>query len=350
MALTTLANELARRGFIVDFVLVKAIGVNLKSLSGDVQIVDLGAKNTYLSLPKLFRYFRQRHPTVFISSLDLTNIISIIARRLAGVQTRLLIRIENMVSSQKRVFWKKSFEKILLSLLYPWADGVVAVSKSVADDIAEYAGVSRSKIHAIYTPVITPELLAKSKEVAVHPWFQVGRIPVILGVGRLTEQKDFQTLIRAFAILREEMNVRLIILGDGDERPDLEILTHDLGVDRDIDLPGYLENPYSYMHQASVFVLSSAWEGLPTVLIGALACDCPVVSTDCPGGIREILSDGLYGELVPVGNPQAMADAIRKAILQEKRVIDPGWLDQFSLEKVVEQTIDLIMSPAEKNT
>lgn len=348
MALTTLANELARRGFMVDFVLVKAVGINLKSLSSDVQIVDLGAMNTYLSLPKLILYFRQRRPAIFISSLDLTNIISLIAHRLAGVKTRLLIRIENMVSSQKRAFWKKKLEKILLSLLYPWADGVIAVSRSVADDIAEYAGVSKSKIHTIYTPVITPELLAKSKEVAAHPWLQTSEIPVILGVGRLTEQKNFQTLIRAFAILRQELESRLIILGEGDERTMLESLAQDLGVDRDIDLPGYLENPYSYMHQASVFVLSSAWEGLPTVLIGALACGCPVVSTDCPGGIREILLDGQYGEIVPVGDSQSMAEAIRKIIQKGKRSIDPGWLDQFSLEHVVEQTIDLIISPVEK--
>ena len=189
-----------------------------------------------------------------------------------------------------------------------------------------YAGVSKSKIHTIYTPVITPELLAKSKEVAAHPWLQTSEIPVILGVGRLTEQKDFQTLIRAFAILRQELELRLIILGEGDERTMLESLAQDLGVDRDIDLPGYLENPYSYMHQASVFVLSSAWEGLPTVLIGALACGCPIVSTDCPGGIREILLDGVYGEIVPVGDVQSMAEAICKIILGGREaLIQAGW-------------------------
>lgn len=343
--LTTLANELARQGLKVDFVLVKAIGVNIKNLSGDVKVVNLEAVNTYLSLLKLIRYFQQRRPAVFISSLDLTNIIAIIARRLSGLKTRLLIRIENMVSSQKRSFGKKGVEKFLLSHLYPWADGVITVSRSVADDITVYAGISTSKIHTIYNPVITPELLLRSKDVAIHPWFQNDSIPVILGTGRLTEQKDFKTLIAAFAILRRELEVRLIILGEGDERLELESLAQKLGVDRDVDLHGYVENPYPYMKQADVFVLSSAWEGLPTVLIEALACGCSVVSTDCPGGIREILSDGVYGELVPVASSLAMAEAIRKVILNEKRVVDPSWLDQFSLEQVVEQNMRVLMLP-----
>jgi len=253
-----------------------------------------------------------------------------------------LIRIENMTSSQKRVTWKKNIEKILLTQLYPWADGIITVSRKVADDLAEYAGISPSKIHTIYNPVITPELLVMSGENSAHPWFQPGETPVILGVGRLTEQKDFKTLIMAFSILRQELEVRLVILGEGEKRLELETLSQTLGVAHDIDLPGYVENPYSYMHQAGVFVLSSSWEGLPTVLIEALACGCPVVSTDCPGGISEILSNGTYGEIVPVGDPQAMANAIGRAIKGGKINIEAGWLEQFSLEKIVEQTIEYI--------
>lgn len=348
--LTTLANELARLGVRVDFVLVKASGVNLKSLSGEVQVVDLGSANTYFSLVKLIRYFQQRRPDVFVSSLDLTNLIAIIARSISGVRTRLLIRIENMVSIQKRALWKKSLEKKLLFLLYPLADGVIAVSKNVADDIVAYAGVSPLKIYTIYNPVITPELLAKSKVELVHPWFQANSAPVILGVGRLTEQKDFKTLIIAFATLRQELDVRLIILGEGGQRPELESLIKKLGIDHDVDLHGYVENPYPYMKHASVFVLSSAWEGLPTVLIEALACGCPVVSTDCPGGIREILADGKYGELVPVGNSQAMTEAIRQVIMNGNSAVASVWLDQFSLAQIVEHSMDvLLMLPVEKS-
>ncbi|MBI5352970.1 MAG: glycosyltransferase [Chloroflexi bacterium] len=343
-----MANELARRGLAVDFVLVQAVGVNLKNLSDDVVVVNLATMNTYLSLPKLIRYFYKRRPDVFISSLDLTNLIALIACRLSGVKTRVFIRIENMVSSHKRVFWKKRAEKFLLSRLYPWADGVLAVSKIVAEDIAIYAGISPFKIHTIYNPVITPELLIKSNHEVNHPWFQDKSIPVILGAGRLTEQKDFKTLIIAFAILRKDLDVRLIVLGEGEQRLELETLVQELGIDRDVDLPGYVENPYPYMKQSNVFVLSSAWEGLPTVLIEALACGCPVVSTDCPGGIREILSDGRYGELVPVGDSQSMAEALRKVILSGKKVIDPAWLDQFSLERVADKNMNILTMANEK--
>jgi glycosyltransferase involved in cell wall biosynthesis len=343
--LSILANELAGRGLGIDFVLVKATGVHLKTLSENVRVVELGSVNSYLSLPGLIRYLRAMQPDVLYSSLDLTNLIALIARRLSGVNTRTVVRIANTISHQKRVFWKKGLEKVLFSWIYPWADDVIAVSESVAKDISSYAGISPLKIHVVYNPVITPGLLAEANELTAHPWFQVRQAPVILSVGRFSEQKDFDTLIRAFALLRKRLEARLIILGEGGLRPGLVSLAQSLGIERDLDLPGYVENPHPYMRQADAFVLSSKWEGLPNALIEALACGCPVISTDCPGGIREILADGAYGELVPVGDPPKMAEAIGRVLLKGRRSIAPGWLDRFSLEKVVDQTIDLIGLP-----
>ena len=198
----------------------------------------------------------------------------------------------------------------LMKIFYPRADGVVAVSKGVADDLAVVIGLPRERITVIYNPVVTPELLQKAQEPIDHPWFHPGEPPVILGVGRLTKQKDFPTLIQAFALVRKERPARLIILGEGEDRYELEELIRKLGIASDVDMPGFVDNPYKYMAYSTVFVLSSAWEGLPTVLIEAMACGCPVVSTNCHSGPAEILENGKYGKLVAVGDAAGLAEAM----------------------------------------
>jgi glycosyltransferase involved in cell wall biosynthesis len=199
---------------------------------------------------------------------------------------------------------------------FPWADEIVAVSEGVADDFAAVTGLERSRITTIYNPVISTTLTEKAKEPVDHPWFAPGQPPVVLAVGRLTKQKDFPTLIRAFDCLRRERPVRLMILGEGEERMALEGSIRQLGLNDSVSLPGFVDNPYPYLSRAGVFVLSSKWEGLPTVLIEALAVGVPVVSTDCKSGPREILDDGKYGQLVPVGDSAALAKAIEKALNQ----------------------------------
>jgi len=194
----------------------------------------------------------------------------------------------------------------------------------------------------VYSAVITPDLLSKAREDAGHAWLRKGHPPVILGVGRLTEQKDFETLLNAFAILRKKMEARLIILGEGEQRPELETVIRRLDIEKDVDLHGYVENPYSFMRQSKAFVLSSKWEGSPSVVIQALACNCPVISTDCPGGVREILADGAYGDLVPVGDVVAMAAAIGKVLEGSGKQVAPQWLDQFSIENITDQTMKIL--------
>ncbi len=199
-----------------------------------------------------------------------------------------------------------------------------------------------AKVHVVYNPVVTPDLLNKAREDAGHAWLKRGQPPVILGAGRLTEQKDFETLLNAFAILRKKTEARLIILGEGEKRPDLETVIRRLGIEEDVDLHGYVENPYSFMRQSRVFVLSSKWEGSPSVVIAALACGCPVISTDCPGGVREILADGAYGDLVPVGDAAAMAEAMEKVLASGGKKAAPNWLDQFSIDNITDQTMKIL--------
>ena len=176
-----------------------------------------------------------------------------------------------------------------------------------------------------------------------HPWFKPTQPPVLLAVGRLCKQKDFSTLIRAFAQVRQTHSARLLILGEGEERPALETLVRQFDLEKVTSLPGFVPNPYPYMVRASLFVLSSKWEGLPGVLIEALFCGVPSISTDCPGGSREILGDGQHGQLVPVGNVTSLANAIKTAL--DGQVAPPSresW-QPFERETVVNQYLDVLL-------
>jgi glycosyltransferase involved in cell wall biosynthesis len=196
----------------------------------------------------------------------------------------------------------------------------------------------------IYNPVVTAELFKMAREVPDHPWFESGAPPVVLGVGRLARQKDFPTLLQAFARLRSERPVRLMILGQAnnqrttvERQAELRALAGKLGVADEVALPGFVHNPYAYMAHAAVFVLSSRFEGLPTVLIEALACGLPVVSTDCPNGPAEILENGKYGALVPVGDAFALAKAISATLDAPP---DRGQLRTRALVFTVDQAVE----------
>jgi glycosyltransferase involved in cell wall biosynthesis len=194
--------------------------------------------------------------------------------------------------------------------LYPLVDQIIAVSQGVAEDIREITGLPPERITVIHNPVITARLLAMAREPVAHPWFNAAEPPVILGAGRLTRQKDFPTLIRAFARVQRHRPARLVILGEGRQRLALKTLAAELGVASEVDLPGFVVNPYAYMAKAAVFALSSTWEGSPNVLTEALALGTPAVATDCPSGPREILGEGRYGALVPVSDSASLAQAI----------------------------------------
>jgi len=220
---------------------------------------------------------------------------------------------------------------------------VIAISKGVAEDIAANTGLAPQRITTIYNPVFTSDLLEKASAPLDHPWFAREAPPVILGVGRLAARKDFPTLLKAFALVRSQRPVRLVILGEGRMRKKLTKLAQSLNIVSDIDMPGYVSNPLAWMSRASVFVLSSTAEGFATVLIEAMASGCRVVSTDCPSGPAEILENGEYGRLVPVGDYQALARAIVAALDSPH---DPEKLKRraadFSVEKVVDDYLKVL--------
>jgi glycosyltransferase involved in cell wall biosynthesis len=226
---------------------------------------------------------------------------------------------------------------------YHLADSIVAVSHGLADDLANSLQCDRSTIDVIYNPVVTPALLAKAVEPLDHPWFQPNQPPVILAVGSLEPRKGFFTLVRAFARVRQVRPVRLVILGEGPDREPLKLLARSFGIDQDLDLPGFVENPYKYMKRARLFVLSSRSEGLPTVLIEAMAVGTQVVSTDCPSGPNEILEGGKWGTLVRIENDEQMAAAICDVIDGRARYGVEKRARAFSLDNIVNSYLDVAL-------
>jgi len=336
--MVNLALGFVEQGLKVDLVLAKAEGPYLSRVPEEVRVVDLGARRVLYSLPGLVRYLRRERPQAMLSALNYANIVAIWAKLLARVQTHLVVSEHNTLScsTQNASSVRVKLLPLLIKIFYPYADAVVAVSHGVAEDLITMTGLPMEKVKVIYNPVITPELFAKAEEPLDHPWFRPGEPPVVLGVGRLTKQKDFPTLIRAFALVRKERPARLMILGEGEERPKLETLARELGIEEDFVLPGFVENPYKYMKRASAFVLSSRWEGLPTVLIEALALGVPVISTNCPSGPAEILEHGKWGCLVPVGEPHLLARAILEILQNDVRIPShkTAW-ERFSKENAV---------------
>jgi len=272
------------------------------------------------------------------------NVVALWAARLAGGATPVVATVHNTmsVSTPRQGLIAAGFWPHALRIFYPWAASVVAVSRGAADDFARSSGFPRDRVEVVYNPVIMPDTVARAREVPDHPWFGPGQPPVILGVGRLTPQKDFPTLLRAFAQVRRHRAARLIILGEGEGRAELDALAGELGVAEDVALPGFQKNALSYMAHSGVFVLSSAWEGLPTVLIEALAAGTRVVSTDCPSGPREILQDGRLGALVPVGDAMGLATAIMETLERPANSVQPDALRSFTRDAAVDHYLQLI--------
>jgi glycosyltransferase involved in cell wall biosynthesis len=375
---------LMTRGFTVDVVVGRAKGELLGEVPPGARIVQLdkaplsraiayglvsepGAwkllarlklkplKRLFRRLPPLVEYFRDARPDAIFAADPTYNSIAVWARRLSGLRSRVVASERIQVSHYAPVGspWGSPRQRPLLKRAYLQADAIVAVSEGVADDLATYTGIPRDRIRTVYNPVAGPDLTAKAREPLDHPWFAPGEPPVILGVGRLDPQKDFATLIRAFARVRAGRRARLVILG-ADRPPklayaaDLKALPGELGVAEDVAMPGFVDNPFAFMARAAVFVLSSTYEGLPGVLIQALACGCPVVSTDCPSGPREILEDGQFGPLVPVGDHAALAEAI-EAILDDPppSATLRARADLFSVDRALDNYLQLLLpSPA----
>jgi len=348
----TIAEGLAARGWSVDLVVFKARGGSFPKVPQEVTLHDLGNREDPVSFFRLVNYIRREHPTVILTRSYYAGVIALFARHVARVPVRAVVGVGttlSMLYKDAHSLWGKVFP-LLARFLYPRADAIVAISQGVKDDLVRFTGKPLEKVEVIFNPVVTPELFEKAQETVEHPWFGPGKLPVVLGVGRLSPEKDFSTLIRAFALVRRERASRLVILGEGKERARLEGLVREFRLQNEVDLPGFVRNPFKYMARSGVFVLCSRWEGLGNALVEAMALGTPCVATDCPGGPREVLAGGKLGWLVPVGDMKGLANAILEALDNPP---DRDSLREyagrvFSAHSIVAQYDELLRSLAEE--
>ncbi len=354
-SLMTLGDALVERGFDVDLLVADDSGPMASACPSSIRLLalpvspllaarlwlvrtDPAAARTLWPLligpsPRMFRhlqalvrYLTEQRPTALLAAGTQSNLAAIIARRMArrmapriaSVDTRIAISERNAMSAvaqRGRGGFRRAYPRIARRW-YPDADAIIAVSDAVADDLAALGVAPRDRVTTIYNPIVTPGLDALINAPLAHPWFADTSVPVVLAVGRLHWQKDFSTLLRAFARVAATREARLVILGEGAERQRLQAQIQALGIADRVLLPGFVANPFPWMARAATLVLTSLLEGFGRVLPEAMACGCPVVSVDCPGGPREILADGHYGPLVPVGDDRALADALTASLDQ----------------------------------
>ena len=343
-----LAHAFVDRGHTVDLVLCRSQGEFMGQLPSQIRVLELKARPLWVSrlllilrnfgairvlslpilfslkppkslafLPDLIQYLRQEKPNVLLAAKTHTNLVALWATQLAKGSPRVVISerttLVDIIKTSKK--WRWRFILPVLAQEYPKAGGIITVSNGVKEELVLHSGLPPQTITTIYNPLLTHKIREKSEESINHPWFQKeGSPPIILGVGRLVPQKDFSTLVKAFSRVRQSRPAHLVIIGEGRQRSELTTLAQTLGIEKDVWMPGFSDNPYAFMSKASILVLSSLYEGLPNVLIEALACGCPIVSTDCPSGPSEILEKGKYGALVPMEDSQALAQAIQHTL------------------------------------
>jgi glycosyltransferase involved in cell wall biosynthesis len=332
--LVNLLKGLNRAEFSITLVLYEGIcsyplpeDVHLRVLGipAGRNLISLGAGflRKILALAGLIR--RQR-PDIVFSLLSSTNAAAILAAMISGTRTRVLVSEHTCPSVNLANERFGSITARVIAFLYPRADGIIAVSRGIRDDLIQNFGVRGDLISVIYNPFDLDEIRRLGSEGVDHPWFsptgrQPGRqdVPLIVSAGRLTKQKGYPFLLEAFAIARRSVPCRLVILGEGGDRASLEKLAIDLGIASDVSFAGFLKNPFPYMAGATVFTLSSLYEGFGNVLVEAMALGVPVISTSCPSGPDEIILEGSSGMLVPPGDTGALAAAILK-VLSDSRL------------------------------
>jgi glycosyltransferase involved in cell wall biosynthesis len=309
--LKNLVPAIAAMGVRIDVLSIAGHGPDYVGLPEGVRHIRFPRSHVTTAIPYLVRYLRHERPTVLLTDKDRVNRTSWFARQLAGVDTHLAFRMGTTVSSNlaSRGWLDRTIQTLSIRSLYRHAAVVLVPSRGAADDLERF-GVSAGHIKVVPSPVVRSDMTKLTSETPSHPWLVDGGLPIILGVGELSSRKDFATLLRAHAKLSKSFDCRVVILGEGSHRPKLEKLALELGTADRVSLPGFVANPYPYMARAAALALTSRWEGMPVVILEALALGTPVAACDCPSGPREVLADGRYGPLVPVGDDAALADAL----------------------------------------
>lgn len=305
----TLLQELDRARFGLELLLIHRRGDLLDQVPSDVEVVGLGGGNIFSAVPRLRRRLREHPPDVLLSTSSGTNLTACRATRGLDPGPGLVLSERNTLE-RARGSWRQRILRIAKRREYRRADAVIAVSEALGAEIVQQLRVEPSRVHVIYNPVLNrSQVIPTPSDSELRP----GRRPQVLAAGRLVPEKGFDVLLEAMAMFPIPERPELVILGEGPERERLEALAARLGL-ADLQLPGFVDDPEAWMSTSDVFVLASRFEGLPGVLIQAMACGCAVVATDCPTGPSEIVTDGRDGVLVPVADAEAMFEAIRSLI------------------------------------
>jgi glycosyltransferase involved in cell wall biosynthesis len=257
-------------------------------------------------IPGLVWYLYREKPDVLIVRMVTGPIILVV--KFFRPKVKVIVSSSGIPSHSR-------FRDKIWPFLYGKADGYIVAAPGVAEMVSDISNIPVSKITVLWEAVIDDEIVDLAKQEPTHPWFSDGGSPVVMGMGRLTRQKNFKTLIQAFAKARNSTDMRLVILGEGEERELLQAEIHRLGLDNDVDLPGFIDNPYSHLASCDLFVLSSIWESSCHSLIEAQGLGVPSITTDCPSGQREIALEGDSAIVVPVGDPDTMGDAIARLVV-----------------------------------
>ncbi len=343
-----LANGFARRGYVVEMVLLSATGTFLADLDPDIRIVDFKARRLRDALFPLVRHLRIRRPDALLAFMWPLTVIALWAKWLARSKTRVVVAEHTTWSRDEIVcsVFARWLVRNTMRYSFPSANAVVAVSLGAADDLASFTNLDRAAIRVIYNPVVGIPPNFSDELHAPEKWWS-GTHLRILAVGALKPIKDYDTLLDAFVILRQQVNARLLILGEGNCRAKLEEKLIHFGLEGSVFMPGFVKDLAPYYKRADLHVLSSTGEGFGNVLVEALEAGTPVVSTDCQSGPREILLNGKFGSLVPVGDADALAKAMSIALFSthDAELLKSRALD-FSIEKAVNKYIDLLFPDA----
>lgn len=332
-----LVRGFAELGYSVDLVLIDPNGPYLDTLPKEVNVVDFNVDRAITTIPSLAIYLSRNDPDIFFSTIEYLNVVALISYQLSASEATTIIRTASVRSAHDIHTPKQQIQYRLAKRLYPRADQLIALSNYVKDDMQSHYQLRDRTIEVIYNPVNISEIQSLAQQKPDHEVFYSDS-EVIVNVGRFNEEKDILTTVRAFAQVVPERDVELLLLGKGPQKEKLTELATDLDIKERVHMPGFVDNPFRYVHSSDVFVLSSRWEGFGNVLVEAMACGTPVVATNCPGGPSEILDEGTYGNLVPVGDEKALASAIERTLddpLDESTLIDRA-LD-FDYEDITDQ-------------
>jgi glycosyltransferase involved in cell wall biosynthesis len=340
-----LSNGLSEQGYKVSLVVGNLRGQYFSEINEKVEIVDLKSIRTLYCVPGLIRFLRRCKPDTLISTIYHANMVAILSALLSFTKTKIIVRDSNMHKTLKEAsssFFSYKLTFLVMRFLYNQSDAIVAVSQAMKDELRELMPEVESKLHLIHNFIDIDQINILSEEPVDHPWLQEDfDIPIMLSAGRLSNQKNWPVLLRAFADVVAKRDLRLIILGEGEKRNEIENLIEELGIQDKISMPGFKQNPFSWMAKAEIFALSSDAEGFPNVLVQALNCGCKVISSDCGSGPREILEQGKWGRLFKVGDVEDLSNKILFSLQQDKDIDPKERAKYFSHERCLGQYREL---------